>query len=105
MNGKNIPIEEQKKFLESRMNEEEIAEAFRRAKLSQSNDSSAPDSNTGIPQQAMGRMQQVDGHFQPMMVANPNSGGLTASSLATVASVSIISALGLTYLLDKRNDK
>ena len=40
-----------------------------------------------------------------MMVANPNSGGLTASSLATVASVSFISALGLTYLLDKNKDR
>jgi len=39
------------------------------------------------------------------MVANPRSEGLSASSLATVASVAFVSSLGLTYLLDKYKDK
>jgi phenylalanyl-tRNA synthetase beta subunit len=30
MEGKNIPLEEQKKFLEQKLSEEEIAEVFKR---------------------------------------------------------------------------
>lgn len=94
MEGKNVSLEEQKKFLEQKLSEEEIAQVFKRI-----------GSKT-----ATARIAQTDGHFQPAAAAmhQVNGGGGNGgngASLATVASVAIIASLGLTYILDKYKDK
>ena len=88
------------------MNEEEIAEVFRRVKGEGGGvEATEGMALTNSSPHAQARLEQTDRHFQPMVMAHPQPAGLSASSLATVASVSIVSSLGLTYLLDKYKDK
>ena len=82
--GSKYPLEDQKKFLSTKMSEEEISEVYKRHHKQQT--------------QGERRLKQVDTHFQPQA-----QGG--ASSLMTTASVAILAATGITYLLDSYKDK
>lgn len=109
--GKAIPIEEKHELLRKQMTEEEVTEVFRRFKEKKDGaqiNTSQPAKQSTV-QHALNRIQQTDRHFQPAAnggQSNRMGGGESGgSSLATTASVSIISALGLTFLLDKYKDK
>ena len=98
--GKNISLDEQKKFLESKLTAEEIAEVYKR--VGQETLSSTPSNTTSCPK-ALDRISHTDSHFQPNaqnLLEHPKS-----TSKATVASVAILSSLALTYVLDKYKDK
>ena len=56
--GKNISLEEQKKFLESKLTEEEIAEVYKRV-------GQQTVSGDKVVNKAQERIAQIDGHFLP----------------------------------------
>ena len=56
--GKNISLEEQKKFLESKLTEEEIAEVYKRV-------GQQTVSGDKAVNKAQERIAQIDGHFLP----------------------------------------
>ena len=95
--GKAIPIEEKHELLRKQMTEEEVAEVYRRFKAKKE----GTGSEKPVQDQLASRLRQTDGHFRP----NSNGSSHGGSSVATTASISIISALGLTFLLDKYKDK
>ena len=112
LKDKNINLEEQRRFLESKMSEEEVTEVFKRMKENPQGASQQQIPSSGGSQPMMvasphanARMMQTNGHFAPAASGNNGGGGITATSLATVASVAVLSSLGITYMLDNYKNK
>ena len=92
-----MSMEEKKKFLATKMNEEEIEEAIKRFDSGDRPKQAAPN--------AVSRIATTNSHFAGQQ---PPRGGGGGSNWATVASVAVLSSLGITYLLDNyksRQDK
>jgi hypothetical protein len=81
-----VPLEEKKAFLEGKLTEEEIAEVFKR--LDQ-NTPSIPSSPKPSPISTQ-RLESTNSHF------------MTA---VNVASLAVITTVGVNYLLDKSREK
>ena len=93
-----LPIEQKKQFLSSRLTEEEMSEVFKRLKEQSSSD--APESKvitspkpgymTNSPQ-TESRLAQTNSHF--------------LMNALNIASLSIVTSVGVTYLLDTVKEK
>ena len=100
-NLKDIPLEQKKNFLKDKCSEEEIAEILKRV----NNEKPSGDQNALGPKstsnegkamsynspQAEQRLQQTNQHFW--------------TNALNIASLSIVTSVGVTYLLDKFKDK
>lgn len=84
-----MSMEEKKKFLASKMNEEEIEEAIKRFNKGESPKAAST---------AVARIATTNSHFA-------NQRRSEGTNWATVASVAILSSVGITYLLDNYKDR
>ena len=92
-----LPLEQKKQFLASKLTEEEISEVFKRIEKSKSSGAETNDS----PIEA--RPQLVNSAKTEQRLASTNSHFLM--NALNIASISIVTSVGVTYLLDNFKEK